>query len=294
MPRPIKVSLQPALHEANRLSWNAATPVHNSHKYSQANFFRDGGMTLFQEEKNPLGDVAGTRLLHLLCNAGQDTLSLARLGAVVTGVDISDGAIAFARSLSAETGISATFERADAYSWLKEAGERGEAFDIVFCSYGAFCWLSDLPLFAHLVRNVLTNNGRFICVEFHPAVLVFDSDWTPLFEYGSGAEPVTLQQGVEDYVAQSGVGLAPSGLSQGATFFSNPYPAYEFQWGLGDVISSFTASGLVIRHLEEYSYSNGCKLFDDMAGLPGGRWAMPDGRPKLPLMYGLVAGKHLP
>ena len=32
------------LHEANRLSWNAATVAHNSHKGDQAAFFRAGGL----------------------------------------------------------------------------------------------------------------------------------------------------------------------------------------------------------------------------------------------------------
>src|SRR5262249_18500319 len=78
------------LHEANRLSWNAATDANNSHKQDQAEFFRAGGSTLYPEEVELLGDVRGKTLVHLQCNAGQDTLSLARLGAVVTGVDISD------------------------------------------------------------------------------------------------------------------------------------------------------------------------------------------------------------
>lgn len=103
------------LHETNRLAWNEATRAHNSHKADQARFLREGGSTLFPEELKLLGDVAGLSLLHLQCNAGQDTLSLARRGASVTGVDISDEAIAFARRLSAESGIPGTFHRADVY-----------------------------------------------------------------------------------------------------------------------------------------------------------------------------------
>ncbi len=104
-----------ALLEDNRVSWNAATRAHNSHKGDQARFFREGGSTLRPEEIALLGNVHGLRLVHLLCNSGQDTLSLARLGAIVTGVDISDEAIAFARKLSADAGIPATFERADVF-----------------------------------------------------------------------------------------------------------------------------------------------------------------------------------
>ena len=106
------------LHEDNRVSWNLATEAHNSHKHDQAAFFRAGGSTLFPDEIELLGDLRGKSLLHLQCNAGQDTLSLARLGAAVTGVDISDTAIAFARQLSSDTEIPASFERADIFDWL--------------------------------------------------------------------------------------------------------------------------------------------------------------------------------
>ena len=82
------------IHETNRLAWNAATQAHNSHKGDQARYLREGGSTLFPEEVELLGGLAGKSLVHLQCNAGQDTLSLAKLGATVTGVDISDEAIA--------------------------------------------------------------------------------------------------------------------------------------------------------------------------------------------------------
>src|SRR5512133_2945020 len=97
------------LHEANRRAWNEATIAHNSHKRDQAAYLRAGGSTLYPEELALLGDLAGKSLLHLQCNAGQDTLSLAQRGALVTGVDISDTAVDFARQLSAESGISGTF-----------------------------------------------------------------------------------------------------------------------------------------------------------------------------------------
>ena len=136
------------LREQNRLSWNAATRAHNSHKAVQVALMRDGGSTLDAEELGLLGELAGNRLLHLLCNSGQDSLSLAALGARVTGVDISDVAIDFAKGLSVESGIPATFHRADVYDWLEAARDRGERFDIAFCSYGSICWLSDLKRWA--------------------------------------------------------------------------------------------------------------------------------------------------
>ncbi len=128
------------LHEANRLSWNAATRAHNSHKADQAAFFRNGGSTLYPEELQLLGHLDGLRLLHLQCNAGQDSLSLARLGARVTGVDIADSAIDFARQLSRDSGIAADFQRDDILRWLPVAATRGERFERVFASYGTLVW----------------------------------------------------------------------------------------------------------------------------------------------------------
>ena len=86
------------LHEDNRRSWNAATPVHNQHKQDQAGFLRAGNELLFAEDYELLGPLTGKALLHLQCNSGQDSLCLARHGARVTGVDISDEAIEFARA----------------------------------------------------------------------------------------------------------------------------------------------------------------------------------------------------
>ena len=144
------------LHEANRLSWNAATQAHNSHKIDQAGFLRRGGSTLFAEELALLGDVRGLRIAHLQCNAGQDSLSLAALGALVTGVDISDEAIAFARRLSTDSGIAANFTRADIYDWLeREAAENPASYEIAFSSYGFLCWLSDLTVWAKGIHAIL-------------------------------------------------------------------------------------------------------------------------------------------
>ena len=173
------------LHEENRLSWNEATKAHNSHKGNQAKFFREGGNTLFPEEKELLGNITNLSLIHLQCNAGQDTLSLAQLGAVVTGVDISDEAIVFAQKLSEESGIPASFHRADVFDWLEETAKRGEQFDIVFSSYGAVCWISNLSFWAKGIAAVLKPSGRFVLVDFHPVAMMFDRDWSHKFPYFS-------------------------------------------------------------------------------------------------------------
>lgn len=272
------------LHEANRLSWNAATRAHNSHKADQAAFFRNGGSTLYPEELQLLGHLDGLRLLHLQCNAGQDSLSLARLGARVTGVDIADSAIDFARQLSRDSGIAADFQRDDILRWLPVAATRGERFERVFASYGTLVWLSDLKRWADGIAQVLVPGGRFVLVEFHPFALYFDPHWQPAYDYFS-REPIA-ESGVSDYVAESGASLAPSGYRAGVENFSNPHPSYEFQWGLADVIGALLGAGLQLERLEEYPYANGWAGFDGMRDGGGGRMLPPADRPRLPLMYG--------
>src|ERR687895_2658471 len=107
MKRERKRTTQSDLREQNRLSWNAVVGAHDSHRGDLAGFLREGGSTLFLEELALLGDLKGKTLVHLQCNSGGDSLSLASLGATVTGVDISDEAISSARRFSTETGIPA-------------------------------------------------------------------------------------------------------------------------------------------------------------------------------------------
>ncbi len=283
--------LRKDLHQENRLSWNEATRAHNSHKRDQARFFREGGSTLFPEEIELLGAVRGLSLVHLQCNAGQDTLSLAKLGAVVTGVDISDEAISFASKLAEDAGIAARFLRMDVYDWLEQTAESDERFDIAFCSYGALCWLSDLPLWARGVAAVLKPGGRFVCVDFHPMLMVFEYDWTLQYSYFGEGNAHTWAEGIGDYVGDSGMALAPSGYLEGAQDFHNPHSCHEFQWTISDLITSLLNAGLTIDAFQEYPYSNGAKLCQRMQEMPGRRMIPPGELPSLPLMFGIVAHK---
>ncbi len=278
------------LHEANRLSWNAATIAHNSHKGDQAAFFREGGCTLFPEELDLLGEVEGRSLLHLQCNAGQDSISLARRGARVTGVDISDEAVAFARQLAAAVPATAAFDRADVYDWLTEAAAEGRQFDRVFSSYGAICWLSDLAAWVKGIAAVLKPGGRLVLVDFHPAGMCFDEQWQLHYDYFNAAA-ITEAAGVGDYVGDSGDGLALGGFQEGIRDFRNPHPSHEFYWGIGQIVTALSTAGLGIDRLEEYPYLNGWRRSPDMRDIGGRRMAQPEGMPSLPLMYGIRASK---
>jgi SAM-dependent methyltransferase len=277
-------------HQQNRRSWNYATRAHNAHKGDQAAFLRGGGSTLFAEELELLGDVRGMRLVHLQCNSGQDSLSLAARGADVLGVDISDEAIEFARTLSASSGIAARFCRADIYDWLAAATEQ---LDIAFASYGALCWLSDLTVWARGVARVLAPRGRLVVVEFHPLLSLFDDDgrFGAGPSQGGGGARIEWPQGIGDYVAAS-EGALPAGEHIPASErFENPEACHEWEWSVADVVDAVARAGLRIERVREWPYSNGCKFFPSMVAGEGRRWFLAHGAPKVPLMYGFVASR---
>jgi SAM-dependent methyltransferase len=278
------------LREQNQRSWNEVVRAHYSHHRDLAGFLHDGGLTVFPEERDLLGDLHGRTLAHLMCNTGQDTLSLASLGAEVTGVDISPVAIEIARRLSAESGIPGHFACGDVYDWLAEAAAAGHRFDRVFCSYGAICWLPDLVAWAGGLAGVLAPGGRFVVVDFHPVSNMFDRQWRLVTSYPAGGGILALH-GVDDYVADSGGGLTPAGYAEGVRDFANPQPCFLFRWGVGEVVTALAGAGLIVEALHEYPYVNGERPFDDLQELPGRRMAPPDTRPGIPLMYGVAARK---
>lgn len=278
-----------AHHEINRLSWNEGTKAHNSHKGDQAKFFRDGGNTLFPDEVKLLGDIKDKTLVHLQCNSGQDSLSIVNhLGAKATGVDISDEAINFAKQLSQDSGIPAEFIRDDVYDWLEQNKTQ---YDVAFSSYGTIMWLSDLKAWGQGIAKSLKSGGRFVLVEFHPILLIFEDGWKIKNAYMSGTH-IESESGVGDYVAMSGATPEIDILEEGVKDFQNPEPGVEYQWGIADVVMALVSAGLTLTDLKEYGYSNMFKPFSDMSDLGNRRYGMPKDKPqKFPLMFSIVAEK---
>ena len=159
--------------KANRENWNERTPIHARSEFYDVEGFKAGRSTLTSIELEEVGEVAGRSLLHLQCHFGLDTMSWARLGAKVTGVDFSDQAIALARSLSKETGIEADFVLSDIYELPDVLDEQ---YDIVFTSFGVLNWLPDLKKWAQVIARFLKPGGTFYIVEFHPFADVFDEE----------------------------------------------------------------------------------------------------------------------
>ncbi|MBL8915061.1 MAG: class I SAM-dependent methyltransferase [Archangium sp.] len=266
-----------------RRSWNIATRNHNAHKGDQAALLRSGRDVLFPEELELLGPLQGLEVAHLQCNSGQDSLGLARRGARVTAVDFSDEAIAFARKLSADSGIAAEFVESEIIAWLSSTERR---FDVAFTSYGTTPWLRDLSAWARGVARILKPGGRLVYVEFHPLTWSIKPDFALRGDDYFATEP--FRDPVNDYVVQSGAGLGA--VTRGETV-PNTEPATSWQHTVAQVVDSLVQAGLAIEALREWPYSNGCRTIDSLIDLGDRRWGWPPGVARVPLMYGVSAKK---
>jgi 2-polyprenyl-3-methyl-5-hydroxy-6-metoxy-1,4-benzoquinol methylase len=134
----------------NQQLWDEIAPIHMK-SYQEVNMLKEGGIVLDEIELRDIGEVTGKTLLHLQCHIGTDTLSWARQGAIVTGVDFSAQSIAAARQLQQELQLKATFLQANVY---KLDTVLHDQFDIVYTSRGVLCWLKDLDEWAQIIRVV--------------------------------------------------------------------------------------------------------------------------------------------
>ena len=147
--------------------WNEAAQVHAQGEGYLMREFKQGLNKLHPLDREEVGDVTGKKLLHLQCHFGMDTLSWARLGAQVTGIDFADKAIAIAKDLSQELNLDATFLCSDIYH-VRDALDAAGQFDIVYTSYGAICWLPDLQPWGQIIAHYLKPGGFFYIAEVIP------------------------------------------------------------------------------------------------------------------------------
>lgn len=256
--------------EANRQGWNKRTPVHVRSTMYDVDGFRAGKTSLNKIELQEVGNVKGKSLLHLQCHFGLDTLSWAREGATVTGVDISEEAIAQAKQLAAELGIAAEFVCSNIYQ-ISDLLDR--QFDVVFTSYGAICWLPDLQEWGQIISRFLKPGGIFYIVEFHPVVYMLDDEMQHL-KY-----PYSSTQVIEE--VQTGT----------YTDFSAPITYKEYTWnhGLGEVVNALATAGLRIEMLHEFPFS--CyNCFRHLQQGEDGYWRIR-GEEAVPIMFSLTAIK---
>ncbi len=256
---------------ANRARWNEAVPHHAASELYDLAGFRAGRDDLRPFELTELGPVADLDLVHLQCHLGTDTLSWARHGAHVVGVDFAPAAVDAAVQLAEDCGLTAEFVCADVYDTPTALG--GRTFDIVYTGIGALGWLPDLTAWADVVARLLRPGGVLYLVEIHPIVV------------GVVGDGRTIAQDIfeADYVCwdePGGTYAAPD-----ATFTNTV--SYERAHALSDVISAVLDAELTIELFHEQSFTNAPWPWairgDD------GFYRLPEGWPKYPLTYSLRA-----
>ena len=260
--------------QANRESWDQLTLLHEDAPFYDLEGFRQGKDRLRSIELDELGDVAGQSMLHLQCHFGLDTLAWARRGAIVTGVDISEKAIALARSLSDELHIPAAFFCTNIYQLTDVLSGH---FDIVFTSYGVLHWLPDLQRWAAIIAHYLKPGGIFYIVEDHPAFRIFRSNERDRFR---AERPYFFSPEPEKFVSKKSY-AGVDGETQ---------TTYIWNHNMGEILNSLIGAGLRIEFLHEFPYAARAK-FPHMVQGDDGWWRLPERHGTIPFLFSLQARK---
>ncbi|HXP22288.1 MAG TPA: class I SAM-dependent methyltransferase [Streptosporangiaceae bacterium] len=264
----------------NRSCWDERAPAHAaSPDYDVEAFITDpafiSGVVRFDLPR--LGDISGLRGVHLQCHIGTDTISLARLGASMTGLDFSPPAIEQARALAQRTVADATFVESDVYAAADVLGR--EAFDLVFTGIGALCWLPSVRRWADVVVSLLRPGGRLFIREGHPMLWAIDDEreddlLVVRYPYFEREEP-TVFSGGGTYVETE------------ATFEHNV--SHEWNHGLAEVVSALLDAGMTLTALAEHDSVPWEALPGRMEQIGGGEWRLADQPWRLPHSYTLQA-----
>ncbi|MEJ8756084.1 class I SAM-dependent methyltransferase [Pontibacter sp. H259] len=255
----------------NKELWDTRTLAHINSEFYDLPSFKAGRNSLNQIELELLGNVTGKKILHLQCHFGQDTLSLARMGAEVTGVDLSEVAIRKAKELTAELNLNARFICCNVLELDKYLHDQ---FDIVFCSYGVIGWHPDLNAFASIVSKFLRPSGDFYLIEFHPFIWMYDNNQEKIaYSYFNLSPIVELEEGT--YADKS------------AQIKNN---SYTWNHPLSDSITALLQNGLMLADFQEYDYSP-YNIFNEMTQ-DGNKYRIKNLEGMLPLVFSVKAVKR--
>jgi SAM-dependent methyltransferase len=268
--------------EINRLNWDERAPAHAaSPNYRVASFAQDPDFLshVVRFDRQRLGDIAGLRGVHLQCHIGTDTVSLARLGARMTGLDFSPAALTEARRIAALAGAEVDFVQAEVYDAVSALG--AGRFDLVYTGIGALCWLPDIRRWAQTVAELLRPGGRLFIREAHPMLWAADEERIdgelvvdgPYFET---SEPF-VDEDDGTYVETDTVFVTTT--------------THSWNHGLGEIVGAVLETGLVLTALDEhrstpYEALPGLMVCDEQ-----GEWRLRERPDRLPLTYTLQARK---
>ncbi|MEM7324510.1 MAG: class I SAM-dependent methyltransferase [Actinomycetota bacterium] len=225
----------------NKSNWNARVPVHlGPGGYSVDGLITDPSRLtdVVTFDRPYLGDLTGLDAVHLQCHIGTDTVSLARLGASITGLDFSPEAIAAATDLAQRCGLDARFVEGDVY---RAPELLGRTYDLVYTGVGAINWLPDINRWARVVAAVMRPGGRLHMTEGHQAAMALSDDATPdhmLMEYPYFDGTPAMR--FEETTSYAGDGEVTSPRT------------FEWAHNLAAVVQALIDAGLVIDRLEEH------------------------------------------
>lgn len=225
-----------------------------------------------------LGAISGLRGVHLQCHIGTDTLSLARLGAHMTGLDFSPAALAIARQIADSAAIGVDYVESDVYAAPEALGEN--TFDLVYTGIGALVWLPDISRWAAAVARLLRPGGRLFLREGHPVLWALDETRTDVisfaYPYFEHAEPLRFDAS-ETYVETDAV-------------FSN-VESREWNHGVGEIITAVLDAGLHLTMFVEHDSVPWNALDERMHRGDDGEWRLIEHGERVPLSYTLQAVK---
>ena len=259
-------------YKTNQSLWDQRTPVHLDSKMYDVQSFLQGRSSLQEIELQAFPEVTGKKLLHLQCHFGQDSLSWARMGAKVTGVDFSEKAIEKAREFNTMLDLDVQFIHCNIYELSQRLEEQ---FDLVFTSYGVLCWLHDLPAWAGIVERYLRPGGSFFIVEFHPVLYMLDWNTNQL-NYPYFFEPEPTEE-----------------LSEGTyTDYQSNIQHLEYSWShaLSEIMGPLLKLGLKLESFKEYDWSP-YNCFPNMQELEEGKYVYGPLKPRLPHLFALKMSK---
>jgi SAM-dependent methyltransferase len=270
-----------AAYADNQRLWDAWTAVHRDGDFYDLAGFRAGGVRLREHEIATVGDVHGQRLLHLQCHFGIDTLSWARLGAVVTGVDFSPAAVALARELAADLGFpDARFIESNVYD-LPDVLD--ETFDVVYTSRGVLGWLPDIAGWARVVARCVRPGGRFYIHEIHPVAQAFENE---------GVSPGELRLAYPYWEHSEPLSFDVKGSYADPEADVGEQREHGWDHGLGEIVTALIEAGLRIERLEEHPELDWSLDFLVESAPGSDAWVLPPGTPgSLPLAFSLLATK---
>jgi SAM-dependent methyltransferase len=255
---------------ANRAMWDERVPIHTASRFYDVDGFKAGRNDLRGFERELVGPVEGLDLVHLQCHFGLDTLSWARLGARVVGVDFSEPAIDAARRLADEIGIDADFVVSDVYDAVDALD--GRSFDVVYTGLGALLWLPDLDRWAEVVSSLLRPGGIVFVAEFHPVhAMLADDDLTITHSYFGGRD---------------GLRWDDPGTYADLDAPTEHNEQWEFTHPVSSVIASLLDRGLALEVFREYPFTLWPR-WPFLVQRDDRSWWMPEDRPQLPLIYAI-------